>query len=692
MVGVHGDAALRAVPVRGVTRTYSPPPCPGRTAPTSTGSGRSRSTWCCSSTRARPWADGGFIGVDLFFVLSGLPRHQRASSARSTRPAAAAGPLLRPTGPPAAPGRARRHRRDQPAVRADASLGPPAADRRRRAERAALLRQLALPGPDRRLLRHRRRQEPVPALLVARRSRSSTTSSSRCCCSWLLSRTAAAPHRRRPRGPARAVAGLPAGTGRTLDSQPRLLRHRRPAVPAARRRAAAPSRSAPGTAGRRPAPPASSPSPAWWACVVLGSGLVDLSARRCAASAPPSRRSLVISGLVARPGRRAGAAAGPSRPGLPRPDLLRHLPLALAGDRRRSATLLDAGPGSSPAWRSRWRPGWPPLSYEVLEMPIRRSKRARPAAAGGRAVAGVGVERAGRRRPSCRACCSSDRSPRCSRGRRGPAAAIWRCRPRRPRPDRHRWRPSARTTATRAPGDARHRREVHGRHGTGTARAAGGRQPGADARPGVRAAGQEHDLTLSLNVLAGCPWQEGLTNASRRADSSAGGRGPRRVVRRRAAGAATRTWSSPGPSTRRPRGVAGRAAAAGRPAAVARDRDPADHAGDAAQGHARRAPHAGGPAPRRCRRPSTRPTACPPPSGASRCAVGAQPEPSPTDGYYATAAARHPGSPRSDLNPAFCPDRPGVRRRWSTTRWSGATTTTSRRATPWPGATRRGTS
>ena len=40
-------------------------------SPASTACGRSRSSPCSSSTSTRTWLPGGFLGVDVFFVVSG---------------------------------------------------------------------------------------------------------------------------------------------------------------------------------------------------------------------------------------------------------------------------------------------------------------------------------------------------------------------------------------------------------------------------------------------------------------------------------------------------------------------------------------------------------------------------------------------------------------------------------------------
>ncbi len=66
----------------------------------------------------------------------------------------------------------------------------------------------------------------------------------------------------------------------------------------------------------------------------------------------------------------------------------------------------------------------------------------------------------------------------------------------------------------------------------------------------------EHDLTLSLNVLAGCPWQEGLSNGKQSPDSAKTlCLGPGRLVRQGAAEAPPRRRRAAGPSSRRPEGV-----------------------------------------------------------------------------------------------------------------------------------------
>ena len=62
--------------------------------------------------------------------------------------------------------------------------------------------------------------------------------------------------------------------------------------------------------------------------------------------------------------------------------------------------------------------------------------------------------------------------------------------------------------------------------------------------PMFRTLAEEHDLTLSLNVVEGCLWQEGLYNTQvLRRGAGQLPRGPRRLVRRGAARSSTRTWS-----------------------------------------------------------------------------------------------------------------------------------------------------
>ena len=638
----------------GVTRTYSPPPCPGRTAPSSTGSGRSRSTWCCSSTPGLPWAHGRLHRRRPVLRALRLPRHQRAPQRDRRDRVAAARPLLRTTGPPAAPGRARRHRRDQPAVRADRLLGPPG-------RRSSATRRARCSTSPTGTSWPRAATTSPPTSTRARsctsgpsRSRSSTTSSSRCS-SW----RSAGPRGAAPSASSRPCSRCPLGSQLVwaqLDSRPRLLRHRRPPVPAARRLAV--RRRDPHLEPPRGARTAGSIAVAGLVgVVVLGSGLVDLSASLRGVGATVAS-ALVISGLVL-DGSTRPARLLARRPGLPRPDLLRHLPLALAGDprrhdaaRRRPRGRRRPGPrGGDRAGRRVVRgAGDADPAVEATRpdavVPRRRRRRGERAGRGDRRAVGAAV----------------GPTPRPRGSRRGQRPVVAGADPAARRPGRHRL--ERRPRGPRQGGLLRrpHRREVHRRHGTGTARAAGRRQPGADARPDVRAdrEGARADAVAQrpcrLPVAGGADQPQGLA------------RGPAAAARTPASGGTTtccrscgRTWSSSwtGHATT-PR--SGRTCCSGGTAGSSRSRPrPARRAGPRC---ARSPPSC--PAPcwwsaSSCRRPSTRPSACPPSSAraGARCGCRGRPR-----GPTATTRPRPPGHPgrHARPQPGLLPLGPGVRR------------------------------
>ena len=265
--------------------------------------------------------------------------HDPARGARRDR-SAGPGALLRPPHPPAAPRRRGRHRRRLRGVGGLPLGRTPGAARRRRPVGAAVRRELALPGPEQRLLRlHRGRRQPLPALLVAGdrgtvlRALPGPAPGPDAAAATVAARHgdgAGRPPGRVPRRPGVVVPG-----GR----EPRLLRHRDPLLPAAgggppgsvpaphtarRRRAAPPEGPAAGSRrGRRAEPDRHAPGRHAAAGRVPG-----VPRDRGALLRRTSRRDL---GAGRDPRRGPGPRPADARP--PGQDLLRHLPLALAGGR-----------------------------------------------------------------------------------------------------------------------------------------------------------------------------------------------------------------------------------------------------------------------------------------------------------------------------------------------------------------------
>ena len=288
---------------------------------------------------------GGFIGVDVFFVLSGylvtllLLRDFRAAGRIDFRRFYS-----------------RRFRRLLPAAfvalvvtaavyTAVAAPADVSNARRRVPVGVPLRRQLALHQPVERLLRGERQHEPGRALLVA---------GGRGAVLPVLAAPAErrVPRRRPRRRPAvegRAADRSPPGFvdlarrgAAPLDRQPepRVLRHRHPRVRAAGRCAA--RDDATRAARRAPAPPtrsqatrAADPRRARRRSRRRRS----TSARSSAASPRPSRPCALIVALeVAKAGWVEAGALVADR-GVPRPGVVRHLPVALAGDRHRDPAL-----------------------------------------------------------------------------------------------------------------------------------------------------------------------------------------------------------------------------------------------------------------------------------------------------------------------------------------------------------------
>ncbi len=240
--------------------------------------------------------------------------------------------------------------------------------------------------------------------------------------------------------------------------------------------------------------------------LVLGSGLLDVSASTRGIGATVAS-VLVVHGLhqhEATPVARWLARPVPVFLGrISYGTYLWHWPVIVA-----LGAVLDVGPVVVAVLAAAVATGLAAASYEVLEMPIRRSARlgrARwyPAAAGVAVSALVAVTVVPwtlqtDRRPSLVAVAAP-----------GPAVAV--------------------ASSSRVPPDidwAAVKDDV-GKEGTCTARAVAdctvvrgdgphvllvGDSQAETLVPMFERLAREHDLTLSLNVLAGCPWQEGLEN------------------------------------------------------------------------------------------------------------------------------------------------------------------------------------
>ena len=280
--------------------------------------------------------------------------------------------------------------------------------------------------------------------------------------------------------------------------------------------------------------PTSSRWSAWSALLLLGSGLLDIT---------PSLRGIgatVVSVLLI-----GGLVLGERQPlsrllGLPVPVFLGrisygtylwHWPVIVA-----LTTLFDTSPAIIAILALALGTGLAALSYEILEMPIRKSKvlnrftwpvAARPASASA----------PWSRSRSCRACSSRTASPPSPAASPGPSTAGVPGADE-PIPQDIDWEQVGGSTGGQhwCPADDGAACTV--RKGDGPHVLFIGDSQASTLVPMFEKLAEEHDLTLSLDVLAGCPWQEGLLNA-KQADVERRG-----VHLRPASAGTTRRWPS----------------------------------------------------------------------------------------------------------------------------------------------------
>ena len=539
----------------GVTRTYSPPPCPGlppRAGRAAGGRGLPRAALPRGPAvgrrrlhRRRPVLRALRLPGVTIVILSEIDGHRAASRL---------GRFYAPAGPPPAARRGRRGRRDRAGLLL-LSLDRGAGCRWSATPQASLLyvANWHFLAPVQRLLRGRRRHEPVPALLVAvdRGAVLPRLPAAAGGCSSELAGGAGA-------GVAviglvaalaGAVGGRPAllGAGRP---QPRLLRHRHPAYQLlagallalllrSRRHRARPA-ARPAVVRRR----------RLVGLVVVASGLARPGRRRSRgllATVSPSALRHRRADRRRAAGRRGCCRAGPVYLGqISYGTYLWHWPVIVVLRR-----ALDSTPWSIAALTVPIATGLAALSYEVLEMPIRKRAGCCDRLRWQRPSSGVGVSAlvAATLVPVGR--CSPTR-PRARGSARRRRAAAWRHAAPVTVPGRHRL--GARSTTTSASTGtckADDRRPCTVVHGDGPHVLLVGDSQAQMLVPMFEQMAKEHDLTAVAQrhapaAVAGGPRS---TPSSRPRARSAATR-PASAGTTTCCRSCTRTWSCPGQPAR----------------------------------------------------------------------------------------------------------------------------------------------